>query len=71
MFRTTDGSIDPRAFIGSQLREFWMPYDGVTRLSGRVAFLVSRGMSFTVEGENVLDHQRGEPDNVTVLPGRT
>ncbi len=24
-----------------------------------------------IDGENLLDEQRGEPDNVTVLPGRT
>jgi hypothetical protein len=24
-----------------------------------------------VTAENLLDHQLGEPDNVTVLPGRT
>jgi hypothetical protein len=25
----------------------------------------------TVIGQNLLNHQRGEPDNITVLPGRT
>jgi iron complex outermembrane receptor protein len=28
-------------------------------------------MTFTLDGENLLNEQRGEPDNVTVLPGRT
>jgi hypothetical protein len=28
-------------------------------------------MTFSVDGENLLDEQRGEPDNITVLPGRT
>jgi hypothetical protein len=28
-------------------------------------------MTFSVDGENLLNEQRGEPDNITVLPGRT
>jgi iron complex outermembrane receptor protein len=28
-------------------------------------------MSLMLDGENLLDEQRGEPDNITVLPGRT
>jgi hypothetical protein len=30
-----------------------------------------RTLSFVISAENLLDHQLGEPDNVTVLPGRT
>ena len=62
---------EPGDFIGSQLRDYWIKYDGVTRVGGRVGLFLGRGMTFTVEGENLLDEQRGEPDNVTVLPGRT
>ncbi len=62
---------DPREFVGPQLRDYWINYDGVTRVGGRVSLFLGRGMTFTVEGENLLDEQRGEPDNVTVLPGRT
>jgi iron complex outermembrane receptor protein len=58
-------------FVGSQLRSYWKTYDGVTRIGGRIGFALARGMSFTLDGENLLDEQRGEPDNVTVLPGRT
>ena len=58
-------------FVGPELRSYWRTYDGVTRLGGRVGFTLGRGMSFTLGGENLLDEQRGEPDNVTVLPGRT
>lgn len=61
---------DPRTFIGSDLRTYWRTYDGVTRLGGRIGIGVARGMTFTLDGENLLDEQRGEPDNVTVLPGR-
>ena len=62
---------DPRSFVGPELRSYWRTYDGVTRLGGRLAVEVSRGMTFTFDGENLLDEQRGEPDNITVLPGRT
>jgi len=62
---------DPNQFVGSDLRSYWTKYDGVTRLGGRFGLTLSRGLSFTFDGENLLDEQRGEPDNVTVLPGRT
>jgi iron complex outermembrane receptor protein len=58
-------------FVGWKLRSYWKNYNGVTRVGGRAGFLVGRGMTFTVDGENLLDQQRGEPDNITVLPGRT
>ena len=58
-------------FVGPELRSYWRNYDGVTRLGGRIGLSIGRGMTFTVAGENLLDEQRGEPDNVTVLPGRT
>lgn len=58
-------------FVGQKLRSYWKTYGGVTRISGRAGFAVGRGMMFTVDGQNLLDEQRGEPDNITVLPGRT
>jgi iron complex outermembrane receptor protein len=30
-----------------------------------------RGLSLTLSGENLLNRQHGEPDNITVVPGRT
>jgi hypothetical protein len=57
--------------IGAQLRSYWMSYEGVTRMGGRIGAGLLRGVTFTLDGENLLDEQRGEPDNVTVLPGRT
>ena len=56
-------------FVGWKLRSYWKNYSGVTRIGGRAGFLIGRGMTFTVDGENLLDEQRGEPDNITVLPG--
>ena len=57
--------------VGEALRSFWKNYSGVTRVGGRIGLGLSRGLMFTLDGENLLDEQRGEPDNVTVLPGRT
>jgi iron complex outermembrane receptor protein len=58
-------------FVGPELRSYWKEYEGVTRLGGRIGLAISHGMTFTLDGENLLDEQRGEPDNITVLPGRT
>jgi iron complex outermembrane receptor protein len=58
-------------FIGWKLRSYWKNYNGVTRVGARAGVLIGRGMTFTITGENLLDEQRGEPDNITVLPGRT
>jgi iron complex outermembrane receptor protein len=57
--------------VGSSLRSYWRSYDGVTRLGARAGMNVTKGMTLTLDGENLLDEQRGEPDNITVLPGRT
>jgi iron complex outermembrane receptor protein len=62
---------DPRDFVGQKLRSYWMQYGGVTRVGGRLGFAFAKGMSLTLDGENLLDEQKGEPDNITVLPGRT
>lgn len=67
---TGQGS-EPQQFVGSGLRTWWKQYDGVTRIGGRVALSISRAMTITVDGKNLLDEQRGEPDNIAVLPGRT
>jgi iron complex outermembrane receptor protein len=32
---------------------------------------VARRFTFVLLGDNLLDHQEGEPDNITVLAGRT
>jgi iron complex outermembrane receptor protein len=61
---------DPRDFVGQNLRQYWTKYDGVTRVGGRLGFTFAKGLSLSVDGENLLNEQRGEPDNITVLPGR-
>ncbi len=68
-FSNTDKPLED--FVGEKLRTYWKSYGGVTRIGGRAGFVIARGTMFTVDGENLLGEQRGEPDNVTVLPGRT
>jgi iron complex outermembrane receptor protein len=58
-------------FVGATLRSFWHEYNGVTRLNATFSRDFSRGVSFLLSGDNLLGYQEGEPDNVTVLPGRT
>jgi iron complex outermembrane receptor protein len=57
--------------VGQQLRTYWLRYTGVTRLRASVGRNLFRGLSFNVNGENLLNRQHGEPDNITVVPGRT
>lgn len=57
--------------VGQQLRNYWLRYAGVTRLRASVGRNLFRGLSFTINGENLLNRQHGEPDNITVVPGRT
>jgi iron complex outermembrane recepter protein len=56
---------------GAELRGYWRGYDGVTRLNATVSAALRGGVVLVLSGENLLDYQRGEPDNVTILPGRT
>jgi iron complex outermembrane receptor protein len=67
----TSGGAAPRALAGDQLRSFWRSYGGVTRVSATFTRDVIRGLSLVLAGDNLLGQQRGEPDNVTVVPGRT
>ena len=67
----TSESYDPRDLEGARLRAFWRRYDGVTRLRASVSRDIGRGVTVQLTGDNLLDRQHGEPDNATVLPGRT
>jgi hypothetical protein len=58
-------------FVGPALRQFWMRYAGVTRLGATVSRALRGNVSLQLRGENLLDVQTGEPDNATILPGRT
>jgi iron complex outermembrane recepter protein len=56
---------------GEVLRAFWRRYDGGFRLRATASRDISTGLALDISGENLLNHQRGEPDNITVVPGRT
>lgn len=61
----------PQDMAGAELRAYWRAYPGLTRLNAAATVDVRGGLVLVLTGENLLDHQRGEPDNVTVVPGRT
>jgi iron complex outermembrane receptor protein len=67
----TSGQWLPRDVIGAQLRTYWREYSGVNRLRANASYDLRRALSLVISADNLLDHQLGEPDNVTVLPGRT
>lgn len=56
---------------GAELRQYWLRYPGVTRLGATFTREVSSAFELIASGENLLGQQRGEPDNLTVVPGRT
>ena len=56
---------------GLDLRGYWRSYAGRTRLRASMSHALGRGASVVLTGENLLDYQRGEPDNLTIVPGRT
>ena len=53
------------------LRQFWTKYPGATRLRSSLSVDAWRGTVVSVTGENLLGYQRGEPDTITIVPGRT
>ena len=57
--------------MGPNLRDFWREYGGVTHLKATMTLHLRGGFGLTLIGDNLLDRQTGEPDNLTVLPGRT
>ncbi|HET9002572.1 MAG TPA: TonB-dependent receptor [Gemmatimonadaceae bacterium] len=57
--------------IGDWLRGYWHSYSGVTRVRAALSRDVTPSLTAIATGENLLDYQRGEPDNVTIVPGRT
>ncbi|HEX6912228.1 MAG TPA: TonB-dependent receptor, partial [Longimicrobium sp.] len=62
---------DAYRMAGAELRSYWRVHPGVTRLNAAATLDVPGGWVLVLTGENLLDHQRGEPDNVTLVPGRT
>jgi iron complex outermembrane receptor protein len=64
------GSAGP-ALTRLSLREYWLRYPGSTRLRATFSRDLFRSFSLVVTGDNLLGYQRGEPDNLTIVPGRT
>jgi iron complex outermembrane receptor protein len=56
---------------GPELRGYWRRYDGVPRVNATTTFALPGGTVLVLTGDNLLDQQRGEPDNLTIVPGRT
>lgn len=66
-----DSTLPADQLVGAQLRTFWLNYDGFTHLRANAARELRPGLWLSVTGDNLLNYQVGEPDNITVLPGRT
>jgi len=58
-------------FSGQRLRAYWMQYDGGLRLRAAASRDLRDNFSVEISADNLLNHQTGEPDNITVIPGRT
>ena len=56
---------------GARLRDYWTTYGGVTRVRASMTYRLVRDISAQFGGENLLNVQRGSPDNGTVTAGRT
>jgi outer membrane receptor protein involved in Fe transport len=65
------GDHPARELVGPQLRQYWRQYNGALRIRASASRDIRDRIAFQVSGENLLSHQLNEPDNMTVLPGRT
>jgi outer membrane receptor protein involved in Fe transport len=66
-----NGSRPAGEMSGARLREYWRDYTGSLRLRATVSRDLFNRFAAELSGENLLGHQLNEPDNMTVLPGRT
>jgi len=57
--------------LGTELRQYWRDYDGGLRLRASMSREIRPMFSIEVSADNLLNYQRGEPDNITIVPGRT
>jgi len=53
------------------LRDYWLHYGGTTRLRASFSHDLGSRFSLRISGDNLLDIQTGDPDNATIIPGRT
>ena len=57
--------------VGPRLRDYWRRYNGGLRLRATASRELRPGFSLEISADNLLNYQRGEPDNITIVPGRT
>jgi outer membrane receptor protein involved in Fe transport len=69
-YTATNGP-SPNDLVGPHLRAYWMNYSGQTHLRLASSFTLRPSLDLLLNGENLLGGQLGEPDNVTIRPGRT
>jgi len=55
----------------AQLRNYWLDHSGSTRLRASFSRDLASRFTLRLTGDNLLDFQTGEPDNATIVPGRT
>jgi outer membrane cobalamin receptor len=67
----TTGSHPAHELLGEQLRQYWRRYNGGLRVRASFSRDIRDMLSLELSGDNLLNFQRGEPDNITVVPGRT
>ena len=61
----------PSDVTGIELRDYWRRYDGATHLRATIGHTLNESVSLMLAGDNLLNRQTDEPDNATVVPGRT
>jgi iron complex outermembrane receptor protein len=57
--------------VGAALRSYWRTYQSATQVGSGASFLLGERASIMLTGANLLNQQTGQPDNATVVPGRT
>ena len=65
------GSSPVHDMVGADLRNYWRRYTGGLHLRASVSHDLRRDFAIELSGDNLLNYQRGEPDNITIVPGRT
>ena len=67
----TSSTTNGPGISSTDLRTFWRDYPGVTHLRGSFSRDITRRWAMLLTGENLLNQQRGEPDDLSLVPGRT